>query len=234
MSPHAKVLDVGCGDFSRVHRYIGRRRPDLTIVGIEKFEGASIYGPLAKPPDRGRGQPYRRYPCDIESERFPFEAETFDGVYFSHVIEHLGHQRRVLDEINRVLRPGGLLYIETPGPASTRFHRPRWIAPSFGGTINYYDDPTHLDKPYTTQLLSASLRSAGFAPVRVGTFRELGKIGMPVYVGLAAAGLLPLPNQELRSTLYGAGVRNLIGFGIYAIARKLPVAGVRDNHAVGA
>jgi SAM-dependent methyltransferase len=216
------LLDVGCGAFERVHRFVGRRRPDLTIVGIERYDGASIYGPLPPAPHRGGAAAYRRYVCDIETESLPFEADSFDGVYFAHVIEHLTNKSRALAEIHRVLRPGSLLYVETPGPASKRFRRPPWMAPDFGGTISYDDDATHLGEPYTKDALGATLREAGFEPLRVGTFRQLGPLGMPVYAALATLGLLPLPNRHLRSTLFGAGVRDLIGFGIYGIARKIP------------
>lgn len=46
----------------------------------------------------------------------PFEDERFEGVIFSHVLEHVykKEHRRALLEIRRVLKPGGRLYIEVP------------------------------------------------------------------------------------------------------------------------
>ena len=46
----------------------------------------------------------------------PFASESFDAVYGSHVLEHLGPDAamRLLDECLRVLRPGGIARIVVP------------------------------------------------------------------------------------------------------------------------
>jgi SAM-dependent methyltransferase len=52
----------------------------------------------------------------VESTRLPFEDRTFDIVLSNHVIEHVGDtpaQREHLEEIRRVLRDDGLLYLAT-------------------------------------------------------------------------------------------------------------------------
>jgi SAM-dependent methyltransferase len=214
------LLDIGCSNFERVDRLIGRRRPDLRIVGIERFEGGSSYGkPLAEPPDTGRRFPYERFACDAEHDRFPFEDESFDGVFFTHVIEHMNEKQHVLNEISRVLKPGGELYIETPGPASARVRRPKWLPNEYGGPINYHDDPTHLGEPLSIERMGELLTNAGLSTLRAGEFRMFGRAGMPLYAGLLAARVLPL-RPDLRYTLCAAGVRNWIGFGIYVIAQK--------------
>jgi SAM-dependent methyltransferase len=46
----------------------------------------------------------------------PFEDDRFEGIIFSHVLEHLNnkqHQKAIL-EIRRVLKFGGTVYIEVP------------------------------------------------------------------------------------------------------------------------
>lgn len=61
-------------------------------------------------------------PDDIEvvgtpGTSLPFEDARFDVVVFNHVIEHIGPRRdqaRMLAEIHRVLRPGGLVYLAVP------------------------------------------------------------------------------------------------------------------------
>jgi 2-polyprenyl-3-methyl-5-hydroxy-6-metoxy-1,4-benzoquinol methylase len=47
-----------------------------------------------------------------------FEREQFDFVHMSHVIEHVPSPMVVLARVRELLRPGGLLYIETPNIAS--------------------------------------------------------------------------------------------------------------------
>ncbi len=52
---------------------------------------------------------------DIEVSNFPFKDNTFDVVLFTEVLEHLRiNPLHVLKEINRVLKPGGILVLTTP------------------------------------------------------------------------------------------------------------------------
>jgi predicted SAM-dependent methyltransferase len=48
---------------------------------------------------------------------FPFEPETFDYVYSEHMIEHvpINGGRNMMHECYRVLKPGGVVRIVTPG-----------------------------------------------------------------------------------------------------------------------
>lgn len=53
---------------------------------------------------------------DIEKSALPFEQGRFDAVIFTEVLEHIGitHPARIVEEISRVLRPGGVLIFSTP------------------------------------------------------------------------------------------------------------------------
>ncbi len=44
----------------------------------------------------------------------PFESASFDMAIANHVLEHVGDDARALNEIARVLRPGGLAILQTP------------------------------------------------------------------------------------------------------------------------
>ena len=50
--------------------------------------------------------------CD--AQQIPFEDETFDAVVAQAVLEHVSDPIRAVEEIWRVLKPGGLIYAETP------------------------------------------------------------------------------------------------------------------------
>lgn len=53
----------------------------------------------------------------VEGTALPFADRAFDVVLTNHVIEHVGDenaQRRHLDEVRRVLRPGGVGYLAVP------------------------------------------------------------------------------------------------------------------------
>ena len=55
---------------------------------------------------------------DLSSGSLPFEGASMEAVFAGEIIEHLVDTRRFLDEIHRVLRPGGLLVVTTPNLAS--------------------------------------------------------------------------------------------------------------------
>lgn len=53
-------------------------------------------------------------PCNVDLEPLPYDNGFFDVVLFASVLEHLYNPRFALDEVARVLRPGGILLLETP------------------------------------------------------------------------------------------------------------------------
>ena len=52
---------------------------------------------------------------DVRKE-FPFNDHSFDAVYALHIVEHLVYKENLsfMREVNRVLKPGGILRISTP------------------------------------------------------------------------------------------------------------------------
>lgn len=45
---------------------------------------------------------------------YPFEDNTADEIHFYHVIEHLDDPIKKLEEIHRILKPGGVLHLRCP------------------------------------------------------------------------------------------------------------------------
>lgn len=76
--------------------------------------------------------------CDIERERLPFDDGAFRLAMLCEVFEHLRvDPLHALDEIHRVLAPGGVLILETPNLYSAgnvaRFVRGRGVMPAAYG-----------------------------------------------------------------------------------------------------
>jgi 2-polyprenyl-3-methyl-5-hydroxy-6-metoxy-1,4-benzoquinol methylase len=71
---------------------------------------------------------------------------SFDFIMCSHVIEHLPEKETLFDTLKKKLRVGGLCFLSTPNINSINF-------PSASGTLNYYDDNTHLQMPLTFETI---------------------------------------------------------------------------------
>jgi SAM-dependent methyltransferase len=89
-----------------------------------------------------------------------FDDASFDVVFSSHVMEHIGQPLPLLQEMARVLRPGGAHVTVVP----TQFYSPTWLL-----TRRFYGDPppTHASF-YSPRSYSAFLKKAG---LRVQTLK---------------------------------------------------------------
>ncbi|MEN9549947.1 MAG: hypothetical protein RIR12_2538 [Bacteroidota bacterium] len=87
--------------------------------------------------------------------------ENFDGIWMAHVIEHLHNGDKVLPLMIEKLKPGGFFYIEYPGAKSLSL-------PSKKGTLNFYDDPTHV-RVYSVKELQTIFEANGCKVLSCGT-----------------------------------------------------------------
>jgi 2-polyprenyl-3-methyl-5-hydroxy-6-metoxy-1,4-benzoquinol methylase len=141
----AEVLDAGCGDgsFIRVLNRCGRlaRGVDLSAEMVRACREVGLDIEKADAVEHLRG----------------LASRSLDAVTCLHVVEHLPNRNlaEFVIAAYRVLRPGGLLLIETPK-----------IASLFDLTQYYFIDPTHR-LPRHHSLLSFLLEDAGFVEVFV-------------------------------------------------------------------
>lgn len=102
MPPYTKdkrVLDVGCND-GRYLQYFS-----AGSVGIDINRDA-----LAQCREKGLAVTE----VDINQQGIPFDKESFEVVFFSHVLEHLANPIQALSEVHRVLTPHGILILGLP------------------------------------------------------------------------------------------------------------------------
>ena len=97
------VLEVGCG----LGHYLATAADRVEhVVGVDLSVAFLV---LARKRLGGRG-----LLVAAEAEHLPFRDGTYAAVIAADVLEHLADQRRSLEEIGRVLSPGGSLFLSTP------------------------------------------------------------------------------------------------------------------------
>ena len=120
-----KVLDLGCGD-----RF---------IQGAFESEGNDYAGiDFAE--------------CNLETESMPFANDNFDLVLCLALLEHLENPRMMLEEIQRILKPGGVVIMTTPN-----------INQCGNG---FWDDPTHV-RPYNPSAVRTLMSMHGYENIIV-------------------------------------------------------------------
>lgn len=103
-----KVLDVGCFPY-HLGAAMEKMGPHNGEVKLDVYGISSQHEPL---------QGAKIKTCNIESDKFPFKDNFFDIVVFTEVLEHLPQSPfQTIEEIYRVLSPGGHILITTPNIA---------------------------------------------------------------------------------------------------------------------
>ncbi len=111
-----RVLEVGSGAHGLIFFFNGREK-----VGVDPL--ADEYRSLF-PAWQDRARTVAAF-----GERLPFADSSFDFVLCDNVVDHAESPRRILEEIARVLAPGGLLYF------TVNVHHPvyHWAATAHSG-----------------------------------------------------------------------------------------------------
>lgn len=95
-----RVLELGCG--------LARKREGS--IGLDR-------NPRARPDVL----------WDLDHFPYPFEDSSFDEVLCYHILEHVGDFIGCVEEIHRILRPSGMLRVESP----------------YFTSVGAFADPTH-------------------------------------------------------------------------------------------
>ncbi len=115
---------------------------------------------------------------DAEADPFPYSADHFDTVLCCELLEHLTQDpMRMMNEIHRVLKPGGILLLTTPNATSLHaaFSVLNGNHPAFYNRYPRPPQPTpearlarHV-REYTTGEIASLLCDSGFVVMRMET-----------------------------------------------------------------
>ncbi len=157
-----RLLDVGCRD--GLFLALARER-GWHPSGVEEVRAAA---------EQAKQRSVEVFVGTLAEAHFP--DASFDVVTLWHLIEHVTQPLLLLQEIHRLLKPTGLLAIETPNIESRAFHRhgPDW---------EYLVPPRHLCY-FGPQSLKIALEHIGFTAVFLrceggtGVGRQLAQAGL--------------------------------------------------------
>ena len=183
----ADVFDVGCGNDSPFQ--FKSVRPDIRYVGLDVGDYNQAHDPTEYADE------YLLVPPEGFLPAIQGRPAQFDAVISSHNLEHCTSQDGVVTAMARALRPGGRIFLAFPAAATVSM-------PSRDGTLNFYDDPTHVSPPDYQRVLEL-LSSEG-----VGIDFAAERYRPPVYF---LAGLLGEPLSRSRNRV-NPGTWALYGF----------------------
>lgn len=160
----ATVADIGAGQGHGLIPLLRAGWTDLVAVDRDPFNLERFERELG----------FRAVQCDVERESLALEDDEVDAVLCLHLIEHLQSPDNLLQEVRRVLRPGGKLFLVTPD----------WRKQM----RTFYRDPTHV-RPYDRVSLERLLRmhelevetsawGSAFGLGRLQAYRHFPRLGL--------------------------------------------------------
>lgn len=92
-----KALDFGCGS-----------KPYISLFNVESYTGLDYATEVSEKNSKLAADVF------YDGKTIPFQPNHFDSVFTSEVLEHVFNPDEILDEINRVMKPGGHLLLSCP------------------------------------------------------------------------------------------------------------------------
>ena len=194
-----KILELGCG--------IGRN-----AMFIKKYFNKVEYHGIDILPEEKVNSFINFRNVNLEESELPYEANYFDAIIFTHVLEHLSNPLSLGNEINRILKKGGRIYVEAPNWSSI-------LVPSFGfhreqhNPFNFYDDPTHI-KPWTKHGIYEFLsENCKLKVQKVGIVRNWIRIPLDLFIIIF--GFISGNRKRIISSFW-----NIYGWCVFGIGEK--------------
>ena len=194
-----KILELGCG-IGRNAMFIKKYLNEVEYHGIDILPKEKVDSFIN----------FRN--VNLEESELPYETNYFDAIIFTHVLEHLNNPLSLGNEINRILKRGGRIYVEAPNWSSI-------LVPSFGfhreqhNPFNFYDDPTHI-KPWTKHSIYEFLsENCKLKVEKVGIVRNWIRIPLDLFIIIF--GFISGNRKRIISSFW-----NIYGWCVFGIGEK--------------
>jgi ubiquinone/menaquinone biosynthesis C-methylase UbiE len=208
--PTGMVLDDGCGTGAFLE-FAARR-----VTRVERYVGIDVSRGMLRHAQR-RLKLTGSDPLLVQADacRLPFAENTFDVVYARGMLHHLPDPARGMQEIRRVLKPGGLAVVLDPNKTllSTL---PRYLA----RRTDHFDDD---HKSFRASELERLVKSAlTLVETRFYGYVAYPLLGFPDLIDFERLGISRLAGGLMKlDRMLGVlpGIRRL-GWGVFISARK--------------
>jgi len=106
----AKILELGCGP-AYMWKECADKIPSTWDVILSDLSSGMLDSAWRNLVVTGRSYQFK----EIDAQDIPFEDETFDAILANYMLYHVPDRPKALNEIKRVLKPGGTLIAATAG-----------------------------------------------------------------------------------------------------------------------
>lgn len=195
----ACVLDIGCFGFQLVRetREIG---PEFRHFGVDFTDYDQV----------PEGFTYRK--ADLNCEGLPYDDDSMDIVVANHIMEHLKSPIDFVSECIRVCKPGAFIFISTPSERSLFLPGMPFAFEKFHSS-SFFDDPTHLGRPWTPQSLFRLAKYLQCEPLMAAhSISWKARLAFPILVPYA---ILTRDARLLEQLIWGA-----VGWTSFVVIQK--------------
>ncbi len=219
LSTDTEILDV-CAGFAVPSRILQKEGYKIYVTDSYTIGGEAICSVTAKT------FPFTRI-NNIETDKLPFSENSFDCVLWLGTIEHLQNSpKRVLDWIYKILRPNGIVVIDTPNILELRKRIMLMLGKSFMPPIQFvFHSNYHADhhREYTKSDLEYVLQQSNFKICYSGIVDTVSPISIERRTKIKDR--IPEKSELLQMTQFSIGwkvfsIDNLLKFP-YSLALKL-------------
>ena len=160
------LLDVGCSGGTHM-KYFAQNGFECKGVDLrdENVDGFEVRG------------------CNIETEKIPFDDNTFDYVFSKSLAEHVNNTDNFFSNVSRVLKPGGIFVCMTPDWKSQMSH--------------FWDDYTHVHA-FTRKSLRNALTINGFIGADCEYFYQLPFVWECVFLEIVPIVINAITTQNMK------------------------------------